>query len=409
MPAKSLFESARDSARTFYASVIRGEVSDINVRGYLRMTSQIEDIWAQAEQKVSTFIAQGVPAWEAYARVAYGLAFVRAARTYTVFVRELLAADAAADPPTAGFLPHVTYDQASSLCAQIQPALEHAVIALNDPHYMPDVALPLELGPRIESEGTPCPVAHLQGMIAAARETREWAAGLLAQYEHALTTSKAPVPTAFTTHIEKLKQKLALADFQLRAGTDLVGQISQGEATAELHERAEDSLWQAMQGFFLISQSVAEPRLLMAKPARTGFNEGSREKKTYHDRRIKPTDLWEIADKGAVRELRGTEFGTDEMNEMCEKMHGVLPARAQQYADEVKQAALDGSVYVIAAMANCPFEPLYRCRRVLTIAGESIPADFEFHWNYHRGQLEYRKRFSRTQGWQECEEEGEND
>jgi hypothetical protein len=97
------------------------------------------------------------------------------------------------------------------------------------------------------------------------------------------------------------------------------------------------------------------------------------------------------------------------MNEMCEKMHGVLPARAQQYADEVKQAALDGSVYVIAAMANCPFEPLYRCRRVLTIAGESIPADFEFHWNYHRGQLEYRKRFSRTKGWQECEEEGEND
>ena len=47
MPVKSLFDSARESSRTFYASVLRGEVSDANVRGYLRMTSQIEDIWTQ--------------------------------------------------------------------------------------------------------------------------------------------------------------------------------------------------------------------------------------------------------------------------------------------------------------------------------------------------------------------------
>ncbi len=43
MPAKSFFESARESARGFYASVVHHEVSDANVRGYLRMTSQIED------------------------------------------------------------------------------------------------------------------------------------------------------------------------------------------------------------------------------------------------------------------------------------------------------------------------------------------------------------------------------
>ena len=39
MPVKSLFDSARESSRKFYASVLRGEVSDANVRGYLRMTS----------------------------------------------------------------------------------------------------------------------------------------------------------------------------------------------------------------------------------------------------------------------------------------------------------------------------------------------------------------------------------
>ncbi|MFL5656091.1 MAG: hypothetical protein ACJ8CB_18165 [Ktedonobacteraceae bacterium] len=406
MPVKSLFDSARESSRKFYASVLRGEVSDANVRGYLRMTSQIEDIWTQVEQKVATLIAQGANPWDAYAQAGYPLAFVRAARTCTVFVRELLAADAAADPSTAGFLPHVSYDQAHALSAQIQPSLEHAVMALNDPNYVPDVRLPLQLGPRIESEGAPCPVAHLQGMIAAATETREWAAGLLAQYENALSDAKAPVPAAITTHVDALKRRLALADFQLRAGTDLVGQISQGEATAELHEKAEDSLWEAMQGFFLISQSVARPELLTAKQTRSGF---IRKRGAYHDRRITPDDLWEIADKSARQELRGTQFGTDEMEEMCQKMRGVLSARAQQYADEVEQAVYDDNAYVISKMANCPFEPLYRSRTELTLAGQRIPADYEFHWDYHRGKLDYRKRFGRIQGWQECQEEGSDD
>src|SRR5260370_14048596 len=112
MPAKSFFESARESARKFYASVLRGEVSDANVRGYLRMTSQIEDIWTQVEQKVATLIAQGANPWDAYAQAGFALAFVRAARTCTVFVRELLAADAAADPSTAAGLPPGAHDPA---------------------------------------------------------------------------------------------------------------------------------------------------------------------------------------------------------------------------------------------------------------------------------------------------------
>jgi hypothetical protein len=81
----------------------------------------------------------------------------------------------------------------------------------------------------------------------------------LAQYENALPGAKAHVPDNITTHVDQLKGKLALADVQSRAGTDLVGQISQGDATSELHEKAEDSLWEAMQGFFLISQTVANP------------------------------------------------------------------------------------------------------------------------------------------------------
>jgi len=404
MQAKSFLGEMREHVRHFYATTMHGEVSDANIRGYLRAASQIEDVWQQIDDKLAALISQGTAPWEAYTQLRYPLAFVRAARACQVFVKELLAADAAADPQTAGYLPRVTYDQADALCHQIQPGLEHAVAALNDSNYVPDVALPLVLGPRVEAEGAPCPVAHLQGMVAAAREIREWAAGLIAQYELAVKHVDRPVPAEVTSHIALLQSRLAQADSQLRFGVDLVGQISQGEATPQLHEEAETSLWEAMQNFFLINQAVAMPELLQANRNRVPGGRVGVAPRAYRDRRIQPDDLWRVAAPSARSEIRGTKFGRDEMQEMCGKMGGVLSAGAQQYLDEVDAAVARGDAYIIAAMANCPFEPLYRARRPLNLAGAQVPANYEFHWNFHRGHIESTQRFGRVNDWQECEE-----
>jgi len=126
--------------------------------------------------------------------------------------------------------------------------------------------------------------------------------------------------------------------------------------------------------------------------------------KTYRDRRIRPTDLWRIAAPSAQSTLRGTKFDTDDMVEMCEKMGGILSAGAQQYLDEVDVALRQHEVQRIAAMANCPFEPLYRAKVALDVAGAHITAGHEFHWNYHRGHIETAQRFGRVEDWQECEE-----
>jgi hypothetical protein len=428
MPVKSFIGAVEETARRWYATALRGEISDANVQGYLRAASQIADVWQQIDQKVAEAIRQRVPAWEAYAQMRYPLAVIRAARTYQVFVEQLLAADAAADPATADYLPRVTYDQANALCHQIQPHLQHAVAALNDPTYQPGVAFPLELGPRIEAEGAPCPVAHLQGMIAAAREVREWAAGLIAEYSNAISaisaitppsttatpttgatgaTAQGAVPKAVTAHITELNSLLAQADSQFQFGADLVGQVSQGTATPELHEEAENNLWEALRLYFLLNQAVALPEALQAsQPRRSSAKPAHLDQPTraYRDRPIRPQDLWGIAAPSARSDLRGTEFGTDEMVEMCEKMGGVLSAGAQQYLDDVEAAVARGDITLIAAMANCPFEPVYRARRPLELAGARVPATYEFHWNFHRGHIESQPRFGRVDDWQECEE-----
>lgn len=403
MPVKSFLGEIEEGARHFYATTLRGEVSDANVRGFLRAASQIEDIWQQIDDKVAELIAQGTPPWTAYHQLRHALAFVRAARTYQVFVQQLLAADAAADPAMRGFLPRVTYDQANALCHHIQPHLEHAISALMDPDYQGSGHLPLRLGPRIESEGKACPLPHLQGMIAAAREVREWAAGLIAQYENAVRQATIPTPAEVSAHIAALQGRLAQVDSHLRFGIDLVGQISQDGATEELHEQAEDSLWAALEGAFLLNQAVAAPERLRAASSKPQ-QAPSAPRRVYHDQRIHPDDLWRIAAPSARAELRGTDFGRKEMQEMCEKMGGILSAAAQQYLDEVEAFVERGDAIRIAAMANCPFEPIYRARVPLALAGAHVPAGHEFHWNFHRGHIESSARFGRAPTWKECEE-----
>jgi len=410
MPAKGFLGEVREAVRHFYAVDMRHEVSDANIRGYLRAASQIEDVWQQVDERIAAALAQGAPPWDAYGRMRYALAFIRAARTHQIFVRELLAADAAFDPATVGYLPPVTYDQCNALCHRIEPDLRHAVAALNDPEFTPDIALPLPLGPRVESEED-CPATHLQGVIAATHEVREWAAGLIAQYGMAVAHAGEPVPAEIAAHVVALNTRLAEADSALRFGVDLVGQASRGEASAELHEQAEDSLWNALETYFLLNQAVALPELLRppveAFPSRADTAKrhgGARRRRGYRDRRIHPGDLWRIASPAARVQLQGTKFGGDEMAEMCEKMGGVLSAAAQQYLDEVEAAVTSGDAYMIASMANCPFEPLYRARRQIEIAGATIPAGREFHWNFHRGHIETAPRFGRAQDWMECEE-----
>jgi hypothetical protein len=254
----------------FVANGMYGEVSDATIQGYLRSASQLEDVWQQIDDSVDSLIIQGMPPWDAYAKMGYALAFVRACRTNVVFVQELLKADAAADPASAGYLPKVTFDQALALCEHIEPYLEEAIKASTNPRYVPtEYTLPLKLGPRVRYPNQRFPLPYLQGIIGAAQQMRDWGAGLLAKYELALRAAKVPLPQPISIHLEKMKNELGLGDFHLRTGVDMVGQISKGQTTDELSERAEGFLWEAMESFFKLSQLIALPEKPVQPPHST--------------------------------------------------------------------------------------------------------------------------------------------
>ena len=415
-----------DNARRIFEAKVQGRVSDATIRGYLRAGSQIENIWIQIDARIDELVSKGVPPWEAYPQLRYALAFVRAGRLYVVFVRELLKAEEVAHPADADYLSRVVFDQADALCKQIEPSLNNALAALNDPMYIPNIAVPFALGPRIEYD--PCPLSHLQGLINSAREMQRWAAGLFAKYENTMTAA-SNVPTFVTEDMNTLRGMLAQADFQLNFGTDLVGQVTPHDTTFELRKQAEDALWNAMQGYFFINQVVADPALLQSKqplpnvptlttPGMAATTPGmASSPQQYLDRRVSVDDLWNLLASISARsdyyqqQALGVNPYRDsapseivdlalEMEELHNKLHGVLPATAFQFLDEIKAAAARGDVEVITSWAECPYDPIYRANTDLVLVGERVPRGYEFHYNVHEhnyhGGIQMAPRFSRS-------------
>lgn len=233
---------------------LHNEVSSEAIQGYLRQGTQIEQVWQQVDEKVTELTLQGMMPWDAYTTMGYALAFVRACRLNVIVVQKLLEG---ADPKHTGYIPRITYDQAQTLGELFEPSMEEAIKAL-DPRYVSSYRIPLRLR-RVRAEGQYAP-AHLLGVMAAGREAREWAAGLVAQYEVAIGAPRLPIPSAITAHLQTMKNQLALGDFHMESGANLLGGISDGKQLADaICLQGEDLLWEAMEGFYQISQLVAYP------------------------------------------------------------------------------------------------------------------------------------------------------
>ena len=66
------------------------EASSASLQGYVHQGTQLEQIWQQAEEKVTELTLQGLTPWEAYSTMGLALAFVRACRLNVVLVQKLL-------------------------------------------------------------------------------------------------------------------------------------------------------------------------------------------------------------------------------------------------------------------------------------------------------------------------------
>lgn len=214
----------------------RGVYGDLMLADSLREQQAMQgiDVWSMAPGARSQFLCT----WNAYALQTLGEAFIDA--------------DYAADLQTVGYLPPVTAEQAARFLGEVEYWSAAARRAAADPGFDVTTAriLPAPLPPWADVE--PCPVPHLQAMLASAQAMHERA-------EHALADfTRAGVPADRTQDAATLAGLAADADSAL----DYAAGLYSPGASEQVHQRTENSLRRAIEGYYRLVQLLAMPELL---------------------------------------------------------------------------------------------------------------------------------------------------
>lgn len=249
---------ARPRLMTRLAATLRGEVSAATIEALRRagrgvyedllladslreqLAMQDVDVWSMPSGARSQMLCT----WNAYALQTLGEAFIDA--------------DYAADPQTVGYLPPVTAEQAARFLGEVEYWSAAAHRAAADPGFDVTTAriLPAPLPAWAEVE--PCPIPHLEAMLASAQAMRERA-------EHALADfTRAGVPADRTEDAARVAGLAADAHSAL----DYAAGLYSPGAGEQVHQRTENSLRRAIEGYYQLVQLLAIPQLLR-RPAVT--------------------------------------------------------------------------------------------------------------------------------------------
>jgi hypothetical protein len=187
--------------------------------------------------------------------------------TWNAFVLQslgdaILQADYEGDPSTIGFVPPVTADQILRFYTQVEGWLSRAGQAHSNPDYKLDVQAPALLPPWSEVE--PCPNAHLKGMLEAMKAVRDHTEAALL-----FLNESPPQGGDQEKQLNIIRALQSSAMLKARYADDMMGQ----NPTRDVHERVEEHVKDAIEGFYLLGQLLAMPSLAtkaaQPKPALT--------------------------------------------------------------------------------------------------------------------------------------------
>ncbi|RYG71426.1 hypothetical protein EON80_05230, partial [bacterium] len=231
-------------------AAMAGEVSADTLEAYRRASLAVYDALDHSEQHRTTAKSEGKNAWTLGTSTQAELLCTWNAFVLQTLGDRFLEADYENDPQTVGFVPPITADQILVFYTQVEPYLSRAQQAHHNPDYKLDIAVPAQLPPWSEVE--PCPNAHLIGMLEAMRAVREHTEAALL-----FLNDSPPQTEAQTKSLNQIRQIHAAAQFKARYADDMMS----GSPSRDVHERVEEHVKDAIEGFFLLGQLLAMPEL----------------------------------------------------------------------------------------------------------------------------------------------------
>ncbi len=385
---------------TFF-SFLKGEKSQAELDAYRQAMKHINDLEAALQaQVINRPLEPGQGPWSRPKNHQQAMAYTWIARALATIATTLLDSDAKEDPDTVGYLPLVTFGQVKELYAQVPQFVHMAWEALANPRFQAPRALPLPLGPRIEAEGK-CPLVHLKGIHAAAVALDQVGQARLGAYLQSVQASGVSPPDDVKGYLSDLAQLWARAQSKVAfSNQQLMAVVMGGNVTMETHEEAENRLWDALADHFLVGQFIAMPELLTSS-AMAGANATGR--------LVPQEERWFMSDPDAVRDLRNTQFGEQEIREFWVRKAWRTTPQEERYLAQTAAMKKEGLISVVSRWSTTPFDAVYQTLQPVVILDRPMDRGTEFHLNMDENHDELdvgSPRFRRTSGYQEDHEEG---
>lgn len=387
-------------SNAFFA-FMKGEKPQAELDAYRQAMKHINDLEAAIQaQVVNRPLSPGQGPWSRPKHHQQAMAYTWIARGLATIATTLLESDAREDPDTVGYLPLVTFGQVKELYAQVPLFVQMAWEAMANPRFVPQRALPMTLGPRIEAQGK-CPLVHLKGIHAAAVALDQVGQGRLASYLASVQASGVTPPEEVKGYLSTLAGLWARAQSKVAFSSQQLAAVSAGgNVTLETHEEAENRLWDALADHFMVGQFIAMPELLTSS-AMAGANATGR--------LVPQEERWFMSDPDAVRDLRNTKFGEQEIREFWVRKAWRTTPQEERYLAQTAALKKEGAISVVSRWSTTPFDAVYQTLAPVTVLDRSMDRGTEFHFNMDENHDELdvgTPRFRRTSGYEEDHEEG---
>ncbi|MBS2012524.1 MAG: hypothetical protein JST00_06545 [Deltaproteobacteria bacterium] len=126
-------------------------------------------------------------------------------------------------------------------------------------------------------------------------------------------------------------------------------------------------------------------------------------------RKVQPSERWSFSDPQAVKDLQGTTFGEQEIEEFWLRKGWKLTKREEAYFAMVDTLTRDGYVTKVSRWSKCPYNPIYQALVPVDVLGVHVRSGQEFNMDMCDPDAEVKlgtPRFVRKKGYEEDHAEG---
>ena len=372
-------------------ALVRGEVSADTLEGYRRAGQGAYELFAAVELERQTLAAKGSHPWAVDQATR-----VRFVCTWNAFALQVLGdrfldADYKQVPLTAGFVPPVTARQVLGFYDQVANWLTRAERAGQDAAYRLDLSLPAELPEWVEVE--PCPKAHLEGMLEAARSLREHAETALHVFEET-ASRQGGLDARQRAVVDKLRGLNAQANTELQYAE----RQWTPNVTEDLHESIESHLKSAIGQYYGLGQALIAPELAdqLEKPSQHINTSGSSNLAILALPGQPGFDPWCLTDPNSRAKWQQDTKAQKAVNLLWQSdpnSKRTLEIQAEiDAALERQDISLDEN---LGSYFCCPWSAIYRVKRGLTIGDTKLRALEQFTFDVSAEEMAEGGAFKR--------------